>query len=86
MAPEAAVDDGLLDLATVGPVGRFDLVRTFPRIFAGTHVDHPAVTLRRTAAVAFDLAAPVDVMIDGESFRLRLERVEVVPAAITVAL
>ena len=42
MAPEAVVDDGLLDLVTVGPVGR-DLVRTFPRIFAGTHLEHPAV-------------------------------------------
>jgi diacylglycerol kinase (ATP) len=86
MAPQAAVDDGLLDLVTVGAVGRLDLVRTFPRIFAGTHVDHPAVTLRRAGAIAFDLEAPVDVMIDGESLRLRLESVEVVPAAIAVAL
>lgn len=86
MAPEAVVDDGVLDLVTVGPVGRFDLVRTFPRIFAGTHLEHPAVMLRRGRTVAFDLPAPVDVMIDGESLSLQLESVEVVPAAITVAL
>ena len=85
MAPEAVVDDGLLDLVTVGPVGRLDLVRTFPRIFAGTHVGHPAVT-RDGAGGGFDLPAPVDVMIDGESLRQRIERVEVVPAAIAVAL
>jgi diacylglycerol kinase (ATP) len=86
MAPDAVVDDGLLDLVTVGPVGRFDLVRTFPRIFAGTHLEHPAVMSRRTRAVELDLPAQVDVMIDGESLRMRIERVEVVPAAITVAL
>jgi diacylglycerol kinase (ATP) len=86
MAPEAVVDDGVLDLVTVGPVGRFDLVRTFPRIFAGTHVEHPAVALRRARRVVFDLPVPVDVMIDGESLNLRLESVEVMPAAITVAL
>ena len=86
MAPEAVVDDGLFDLVTVGPVGRLDLVRTFPRIFAGTHVGHPAVRSRRARAVEFDLPAPVDVMIDGESLRQRIERVEVVPAAIAVAL
>ena len=86
VAPDAVVDDGLLDLVTVGPVGRFDLVRTFPRIFAGTHLEHPMVTLRRAPAVAFDLPAAIDVMIDGESLRLQLESVEVVHAAIAVAL
>jgi diacylglycerol kinase (ATP) len=86
MAPRAVVDDGLLDLVTVGPVGRFDLVRTFPRIFAGTHVTHPAVSMRQASSVTFDLATAADVMVDGESLRLWIERVAVAPAAITVAL
>jgi diacylglycerol kinase (ATP) len=86
MAPRAAVDDGLLDLVTVGPVGRFDLLRTFPRIFAGTHVTHPAVSMRQAASVAFEIDGETDVMVDGESLRLRIERVEVVHAAVAVAL
>ena len=85
-AARPRIDDGLLDLVTVGPVGRLDLLRTFPRIFAGTHVEHPAVTLRRTRGGGVRPAEPVDVMIDGESLRLRIESVEVVPAAIAVAL
>jgi diacylglycerol kinase (ATP) len=86
MAPDAAVDDGLLDLVTAGPVGRLELLRTFPRIFAGTHIRHPAVRVRRARVIELELAAAADVMIDGESLRLWVERVEVVPGAITVAL
>ena len=86
MAPDAVVDDGLLDLVTAGPVGHLELVRTFPRIFAGTHVRHPAVRVRRARAVELELAGPVDVMIDGESLRLEIEGVEVVPGALSVAL
>jgi diacylglycerol kinase (ATP) len=86
MAPDAAVDDGLLDLVTAGAVGRLDLLRTFPRIFAGTHVEHPKVAVRRARSVVLDLDREVDVMVDGESLRLRPERVDVVPRAIAVAL
>ena len=86
MAPEARIDDGELDLVTVGRVGRLDLLRTFPRIFAGTHTSHPAVTVRRGRAIAFEMVEETDVMIDGESMRLRLESVEVARRALTVAL
>lgn len=86
MAPGALVDDGFLDLVTAGPVGRLELLRTFPRIFAGTHVDHPAVAVRRARSLELDLDAEVDVMIDGESLCLWIERVDVVPGALAVAL
>jgi diacylglycerol kinase (ATP) len=86
IAPDALVDDGMLDLVTVGPVGRLDLLRTFPRIFAGTHTSHPAVTVRRGRVIAFEMDDETDVMIDGESMRLRLESVEVVPSALSVAV
>ena len=86
MAPQARIDDGRLDLVTVGPVGRLDLLRTFPRIFAGTHVTHPAVTVRRGSRLTFEVGQPVSVMVDGESLCLAIESVEVLPAALTVAL
>ena len=86
MAPDAAVDDGFLDLVTTGPVGRLELLRTFPRIFAGTHVEHPEVAVRRVRSLGLELEAEVEVMIDGESLRLLIERVDVVPGAIEVAL
>ena len=86
MAPEAKIDDGLLDLVLAGPIGRLGLLRTFPRIFEGTHVNHPAVTLRTHRQVEFHESSELPVMIDGESLRLALRSVEVVPGAIEVLL
>ncbi|MGY1812418.1 diacylglycerol/lipid kinase family protein [Blastococcus sp. SYSU D00820] len=51
VCPGADPADGLLDVTVVGPVGRRELVRTRPRLTAGTHVEHPAVTVHRAARV-----------------------------------
>ena len=52
IAPGADPADGLLEVVVVGPVSRRELVRTRPRLAAGTHVDHPAVTVLRGREVA----------------------------------
>jgi diacylglycerol kinase (ATP) len=52
IAPDADPTDGLLEVVVVGPVSRRQLVRTRPRVAAGTHVEHPAVTVLRGREVA----------------------------------
>ena len=51
VSPDARLDDGLLDVIVVGPVSSAEFLRIFPRVYAGTHVDHPAVTVRRARSV-----------------------------------
>jgi len=84
MAPDANTRDGLLDIIRVGKMGRIALLRTFPKIFKGTHVQHPAVSCYQAPAVDLRLGADVDVMIDGEMMKLNPTRLEVVPGAIDV--
>ena len=84
MAPDANTRDGLLDIIRVGRMGRISLLRTFPKIFKGTHVDHPAVTCHQTPAVDLRLPDAVDVMIDGEMMKFNPTRLEVIPGAIDV--
>jgi diacylglycerol kinase (ATP) len=65
IAPAARTDDGLLSVVVVGEVSRLELLRQFPRIFAGTHVSHPRVAtlaLSRASVVA-PLPRPT---LDGE--------------------
>jgi diacylglycerol kinase (ATP) len=65
ITPAAIVDDGLLDVTVVGPVSRTTLVRIFPRIYRGTHVDHPAVSVHQVRCIS--LASPGQVAYaDGE--------------------
>ena len=84
MAPAASVDDGLADLIRVEPLGRFDVIRTFPKIYSGTHLEHPAVTARATPRIDFAIDEPVDVMVDGEALHLVPRSIEVLPGALEV--
>jgi diacylglycerol kinase (ATP) len=51
VCPAADCSDGRFDVTVVGPVSRRELVATRPRLTAGTHVEHRAVTVHRAARV-----------------------------------
>lgn len=79
----AELDDGLLDVVIIRPMSKAGLVRTYPRLFNGTHVHHPAYEHHRVRRVT--VAAP-DIMsyADGERFGALPLTVEAVPAALEV--
>ncbi|MEE3128599.1 MAG: diacylglycerol kinase family protein [Actinomycetota bacterium] len=68
IAPDAAVDDGLLDVVVVEAASRSALVRSFPKIYDGSHVGLDEVhVLRGTRVeVAADGVRPIAVGGDGE--------------------
>lgn len=67
MCPAADPADGLLDVTIVGPVSRTTLIRVKPRLYTGTHVDHPLVTTARACVVTL-AAEGVGAYADGEAF------------------
>ncbi len=66
IAPHAVLDDGLLDVVVVGYIPRLEFLRTFPRVFRGTHLSHPAVHSWRGRHVELHSALPSPVVIDGD--------------------
>ncbi|MEC8024626.1 MAG: diacylglycerol kinase family protein [Myxococcota bacterium] len=86
MAPHAEVSDGYAAMVHVGEMGRFELLRTFPKIFSGTHTDHPRVRVSKVEKVMFDIDKPVDLMVDGEVIQMTPRVLEVLPSVLQVAV
>nr|WP_204331343.1 diacylglycerol kinase family protein [Geodermatophilus sabuli] len=83
ICPDADPADGLLDVTVVGPVSRRELVATRPRLTAGTHVEHPAVTVHRAARVEL-AGAGLTTYADGEPVAPLPAVTECVAGALTV--
>lgn len=47
ICPDARFDDGLLDLLILSKVSIWQLIRVFPRVYSGSHIKHPSVSLLR---------------------------------------
>jgi diacylglycerol kinase (ATP) len=79
----ALLDDGLLDVVVILPMSKPGLVRTYPKLFKGTHVHHPGY--RHYPARTVTVAAPgVVAYADGERIGALPLTVEVVPQALRV--
>jgi diacylglycerol kinase (ATP) len=86
IAPQAQVNDGLIEYVRWGPIGRLGLVRNLPTLYNGTHINHPLAERRPAKRIDFHLYDPVDVMVDGEVLTLRCQTLDVLPAALNVVV
>ncbi|MFD3569747.1 diacylglycerol kinase [Streptomyces sp. NPDC058667] len=80
---DARTDDGLLDVTVVGDCDRTTLIKVFPRVYKGTHLDHPKVTTYRVRSLTLD-APGTTGYADGEPLGPLPLTVECVPAALRV--
>ena len=84
IAPKAEVNSGMIEYVRWGPIGRLGLIKTLPRLYDGSHIEHPLAERKAVKRVEFDLDAPVDVMVDGEVLTLHCEHLDVLPGALDV--
>jgi YegS/Rv2252/BmrU family lipid kinase len=84
VAPRASLADGLLDVIVIADIGKLEFLRTFPKVFTGRHIEHPAVAVHRAAKVELDADRPQHVYADGEPAGTLPATFEVRPAALTV--
>jgi YegS/Rv2252/BmrU family lipid kinase len=84
IAPQADIRDGLLDVVIIGDVSKPDLLASLPRIYRGTHLTHPKITLRRAREVEIQSKLSIALQADGELLGKAPARFSVLPAALTV--
>ena len=79
----ALLDDGLLDVVVIRPMSRGGLVKTYPKLFNGTHVTHPKYEHHRVRSVT--VASPgITAYADGERLGALPLTVTAAPGALTV--
>ncbi|MFC1958034.1 diacylglycerol/lipid kinase family protein [Chloroflexota bacterium] len=86
VAPEARLDDNLLDVMVIGDIGKLDLLKSLPMIYKGTHGNHPKVSMERAEKVTVESSERVLVQADGEVLGEGPASFWLMPAALNIAL
>jgi diacylglycerol kinase (ATP) len=86
MAPHARLDDGLLDIVTAGNLTRFELLKSWPRLYRGTHLGHSQIQERKAASLAIESDEPILIEADGEILGESPASFAVIPAALSIVV
>ena len=84
IAPDASLDDGLLDVVLIAAHSKRGFLRNLPKAFSGTHVRHPAVRVLRGRELRVDADRPFTVYADGDPIGDTPVTIRVVPHALRV--
>lgn len=84
LAPDARLDDGLLDIVLIGAHSKRAYLRGLPRVFKGTHVHDPALRIVQAREVTFGADRPFTAYADGDPIAELPTTVRVLPGALRV--
>ncbi len=84
VAPEAMLDDGLLDIVLSERTSKLRFIANLPRVFKGTHVELPEVRVLRSSEVTVSSDRPFQMYADGDPIGALPVRVSALAGAVTV--
>jgi YegS/Rv2252/BmrU family lipid kinase len=84
IAPDAHMDDGLLDVVVFTEHGGWDRLATIGAVLAGYHVGHPHLVVFRAARLRITATPPVYLQLDGDPGGATPVDIEVLPGALQV--
>lgn len=88
VAPEADPSDGLLDVIVVGDMSPRAFIAQFPRIYRGTHLNHPLVQFYRAHTIEVQAHDGHEALIEaeGELFGRAPTHISILPGALRVKM
>lgn len=88
IAPQARMDDGILDIIFVPKVPKTRVLSLVPRLLSGSHVQQPDVTYVRTTRLAIKSEPGTPIHADGEVLAESVKniRYEILPGKITLLI
>lgn len=83
LAPDASLEDGLLDVVITNRAGKLRLLRNLPKLFKGTHVEDPNIEVFRARELRVDAEHPFRIYADGDPIGHTPATIRAVPGALT---
>lgn len=77
IAPQAEVDDNLLDVLVAVELGRIGILQLLPKVMKGTHIGDPRIAFYRSPRVVIESPDPLAIECDGEVPWTDAHRIEV---------
>ena len=84
LAPQASLTDGSLDVVLIADESRLRFLRNLPKVFDGSHVALPAVTIIRAKEIEIEADRAFTMYADGDPIADLPVRVTVLPRAVRV--
>lgn len=84
IAPEAKMDDGLLDVCVVGGLNPFKLFCLFPTVYVGRHLRIKEVDYFQAVRLRVETEHPLEVYADGEFVCHTPVEISIKPAALKI--
>jgi YegS/Rv2252/BmrU family lipid kinase len=84
VAPDAQLDDGLLDVVLTAHTGKLRFLKSLPQVFKGTQVDNEEITMLRGAEVEVSADENFAIYADGEHLADLPAKLRVIPRALRV--
>jgi len=84
MAPQAEIDDGMLDVVTLGDIGVLETWGVWRKTYSGSHVENPKVSMSRAPVITIQSSGKALVEADGELIGQCPASFQILPAALTV--
>jgi diacylglycerol kinase (ATP) len=86
IAPMAELGDNLLDVIVIGDMGKLEILKEFPRVYKGTHISLPKVSMKKGTQVTIESSEPVLVYADGELLGECPASFRIVPGALSIVV
>ena len=84
MAPDAQIDDGLLDIILLNNISKLNLLKVFPQIFKGTHIHDSHAETFKGRHIKIVTETPQRLTPDGEVFGTTPIEVSILPSKINM--
>jgi YegS/Rv2252/BmrU family lipid kinase len=84
LAPDASLQDGLLDIVLISHASKLRFLRLLPTVFKGTHVTDPSCEILRAREMRVSAERPFTMYADGDPIAELPVTIRVLPGAVRV--